>query len=253
MGGPATARSYAWWALSPYAYATAKLALSTRGRVLIGPFAGMRYPFRSVAALLFDGPSQVGSYESELHAVVEEIVDSAPGLVVNIGAAGGYYAAGLARRLPSAKVIAYETRLDGRGAVDRIADLNGVGERVRTRATCTTAELAGLGDELAGRETCLLVDCEGAEAELIDLDAAPWLAAASALIELHPSVDPEIGAKLSERLAATHETALIDTEPRWASHIPELWQLPGLRDIDRELLVAEYRHGVQQWLWAKPK
>ena len=246
-------RSYVWWALSPYAYATARLALRTRRRVLGGPFAGMRYPFRSVAALLYDGPSQVGSYESELHAVVEEIVESRPELVVNVGAAGGYYAAGLAQRLPSAEVIAYETRDDGRDAVALIARLNGVGDRVWTRATCTVAALGALEAEVGGRSVCLLIDCEGAEAELVDPEAAPWLARASALVELHPSVDPEIGEKLEARLAPTHETVLIDAQPRWASHIPELWQLPGLRDIDRELLVGEYRHGAQQWLWATPR
>ena len=63
----------------------------------------------------------------------------------------------------------------------------------------------------------------------------------------------EMAAKLEGRLEATHDTLVIDTQPRWASHIPELWQLPGLRDIDRELLVAEYRHGQQQWLWATPR
>ena len=42
-------------------------------------------------------------------------------------------------------------------------------------------------------------------------------------------------------------------EPRWASRFPELWSVHGLRQIDRELVVAEYRQGIGEWLWAVPK
>ena len=72
------------------------------------------------------------------------------------------------------------------------------------------------------------------------------------LVELHPSVDPEMAATLSGRLADTHEVELIDSRERWASSFPELWEMPRLRNVDRELLVAEHRHGHQQWLWARP-
>ena len=247
------ARDLIWWLLSPYAYATAALAVRTRCRVLVGPFAGMRYPFGSVTRMLLYGPSQVGCYERELHPVVEEMIATGPGLVVNVGAAGGYYAVGLARRLPGADVIAYESEPGRRAAVSRLAALNRVESRVDIRGTCTVAELAALAPSLAGRRACVVLDCEGAESELVDPEAVPWLAGASLLAELHPSVDPGIAALLERRLADTHETRLITAEQRWASQIAELWQMPGLRDIDRELLVAEYRHGIQQWLCATPR
>lgn len=249
----AAVRDWVWWLLSPYAYATARLALRTRARVLIGPFAGMRYPFGLVARMLFYGPAQVGCYEQELHPVIEEIVATRPDLVINVGAAGGYYAVGLSRRLSAADVIAYETEAARRDAVAKLASLNGVAERVDLRGTCTVADLAALAPTGPGRRTCLVMDCEGAEADLLDPEAVPWLADASVLAELHPSLDREIGSRLSSRLGASHETRLISAVPRWASHIPAAWEMPGLRDIDCELLVAEYRHGVQQWLWATPR
>ena len=81
----------------------------------------------------------------------------------------------------------------------------------------------------------------------------PWLARASLLIELHPRADAEIAAKLEHRLAPSHELELIASETRRASQFDaELQPIRGLRRIDRELLVAEFRDGSQDWLGATP-
>jgi hypothetical protein len=85
-----------------------QVARQTRCHVLLGPFADLRYPFASLPRQLFLGPLQVGSYESELHETVEGIVAREPQVLVNVGAAEGYYAVGLARRLAELEVIAYE-------------------------------------------------------------------------------------------------------------------------------------------------
>lgn len=249
------ARDLAWWLLSPYAYPTTVLALRTRRRVLLGPFAGMRYPFAAVIRMGFAGPAQVGCYECELHDAVEEIVASGPERVINVGAGAGYYAVGLARALPEAEVIAYETDPARRAAVSRLASLNGVEARVGVRGTCTPATLAELGSELEleRRSASVVMDCEGAESELLEPDSVGWLSGASVLVELHPTVDPEIAAKLEQLLRPTHETRLIAAQPRWSSQFYEVWELPALREIDRELLVSEFRHGIQQWLWATPR
>jgi hypothetical protein len=131
--------------------------------------------------------------------------------------------------------------------------LNGVGARIDWRGECTAVELAAHEDQLAGRSVCVLMDCEGCEAELADPAVVPWLGRASLLVELHTSIDAGIEQRLEERLAPTHETSAIRGRPPWASRWPELMALRGLRQIDRELLVAEFRHGGQDWLWATPK
>ncbi|WP_299504968.1 hypothetical protein [Cypionkella sp.] len=66
-------------------------------KVLSGPFRGMDYPVRasegSRAARL------MGSYESSLAPVIEEIVTKAYPVIIDVGSAEGYYAVGLARRV----------------------------------------------------------------------------------------------------------------------------------------------------------
>jgi hypothetical protein len=247
------ARAFVWWLLSPFAYPTATLALRTRCRVLLGPFAGMSYPPSLVARHVFGPPLQAGTYEHELNDSVEALVADDPPVVVNVGTASGYYAVGLARRLVGSRVIGYELDPGLREASALLARANGVADRVELRGECTLPILVALEPELGGGAIAVLMDCEGCETSLLDPQAVPWLARASILVEVHPSLDPQIGFRLSERLAPTHEVEAIVGEARWASRFPEIWALPRLRDIDRELLVAEHRHGPGDWLWATPR
>jgi hypothetical protein len=100
----------------------------------------------------------------------------------------------------------------------------------------------------------MVIDCEGAEAVLADPEAVPWLIGASLLIELHPATEPEVRATLERRFEATHELELIASRIRHASRFDfELQPIHGLRRIDRELLVAEFRDGSQDWLVATPR
>src|SRR5438132_1427624 len=74
-----------------------------KGRVIIGPFAGMRIldqnPFL---------PYLLGTYELELHSVLERLLERNWDRIIDIGAAEGYYAIGLSMRCPDAQCIAFE-------------------------------------------------------------------------------------------------------------------------------------------------
>jgi hypothetical protein len=88
----------------------APLDSSIRGRFLNrvvrhGLFYGMKYPsLEAAGSTLY--PKLLGSYERELHGIMERIVRTDYATVVDIGCAEGYYAAGLALRLPEARVFA---------------------------------------------------------------------------------------------------------------------------------------------------
>lgn len=245
-------REFLSWLASPTAYASLRIAGQSRCGVLRGPFGGMRYPLGLVARGLFGGPHLTGTYECELYPALERIVAAEPEVLVNVGSAQGYYAVGLARAVWEMSVIAYEADPALRAASRRVARLNRVEPRLDTRGLCTPDELADLEPRLAGRSVCVMMDCEGGEAELIDPVAVPWLTRAALLVELHGDGEGT-GPLLERRLAETHEQQVIRGELRWASRFPELWWVRGLRQIDRELVVAEHRQGVQEWLWAVPK
>ena len=71
------------------------------GRVFSGPFKGMQFIDESFENAFI--PKILGIYERELHPAVEAAIALTPRLVVDIGTAEGYYAVGIARRLPTRK------------------------------------------------------------------------------------------------------------------------------------------------------
>jgi hypothetical protein len=124
----------------PVGYLNRLAQRRTAGRVNAGPFAGMHYVDTSVGSCFI--PKLLGTYERELASKVEWICRHQPELVVDIGAAEGYYAVGSALRVPLARVVAFELDERGRTALRCMADLNGVADRLSVRGRCGPADLA---------------------------------------------------------------------------------------------------------------
>lgn len=182
----------------------------SRGRVHRGPFSGMRYARGSVGSTL--PPKLLGTYELELQPAVEAIIAATPDLIVDVGAAEGYYAVGLARAVPAAEVIAFESEERGRRLLRAMAALNAVEGRVRLEGHCTADSLRRALQP--GRRTVVVMDVEGAERDLLGPAVLPQLAACMVLVELHEAGAPGVGKALLERFAATHEAERIDQRPR---------------------------------------
>lgn len=211
-----------------------------------GPFEGLTLPDGAAKRLRALGPRLLGTYEDVLQPFVEAAVADTFESVVNVGAADGYFAVGLARRMPSAHVLAYEMEPAMRDQLADAARRNGVADRVDVRGTCTVATLAA---ELEGR-ALLVVDCEGAELELLDPAAVPALRESAAVVELHDFVDPSISRTLVERFAPTHDTALVSEPAREPHELPELRELSA---EERRLAVDELRPASMSWLVAAPR
>ncbi len=203
-----------------------------------GPFRGMRY-LRAVSwgQLV---PKLLGSYEAELHDELERLVARGYDRVVNVGCAEGYYAVGLALRLPSATVHAFDSDAHARYLCGRLAAMNGVQERVRVEGTCS---LARLGEVVEGR-ALLVVDCEGCELSLLRPDLVPALTGADLVVELHDFLEPSTSATVLTRFSATHHVTTIDSVERDPAAYPSL---AGLSSGDRLEAVAEHRPGRMQW------
>lgn len=217
-----------------------KLVQDYAGVVQSGPFAGLA----GVDAVL-EGchvPKLLGSYERELHPLVERIVATGYATLVNVGCAEGYYAVGLARRAPSAIAHAFDSNEGAQEACRRLAVLNGVADRVRVGGTLAGSDLPAL---VAGR-TLLVCDIEGAEGELLDPDAFPALRAMDVLVECHDCFTPDLSATIASRFAASHaierfEQAFIPFDlPAAFARVPEL---------DRLLALWEWRSGPTPWLF----
>lgn len=205
-----------------------------------GPFEEMLYPERASEGARL--PRMMGHYEASLAPVVEEIVARAYPLVIDIGAAEGYYAVGLARRMPGSRIMARDGDPVSHERCRRLADANGVGARVEIGGIMTPADFA----ICRAQDTVVICDIEGAEADLLDPERAPDLLHTDILVEVHEGMRPGTLQLLRTRFAPTHNLLRIDRQlddtalPDWAH---------GLSDMDRLLLLWEWRSSPTPWLW----
>jgi hypothetical protein len=170
-----------------------------------GPFMGMKY-LPGLEARSGDLITKlIGRYEAELQPALAAWPAADLKLVVNVGCAEGYYAVGLARMLPEARILAYDIDPLARRQCAELAVINGVEDRVTVESECTPEILAGLPPA----NVAILCDCEGCEKHLLDPDRAPTLRGWSMIVELHDFVDPAITNTICERFTASHEIELI--------------------------------------------
>jgi len=212
--------------------------------ITAGPFAGMTY---AVAAT--EGghvPRLLGVYEKALIPVIENIIAAAPPLIIDVGCAEGYYAVGLARRLPDSIIWARDNDVAAQDRVAALAEMNDVATRVKVGGQLTHADF----DICRAQDTTIICDIEGGEDALLDPDRAKGLRRANILVEVHENIAPGLTARLADRFAQTHHVTELgrafdsDDLPDW---------MAGLADLDRLLALWEWRNGPTPWLWMQRK
>jgi hypothetical protein len=208
--------------------------------VLHGPFAGLRYAPGAIDRVHHLTAKLLGAYEAELAEVVAAQIERRPPRFVDIGAADGYYAVGMATACPAIDVHAYEIDPVARRVLRANARENGV--RLTVHGPANSRRLAE--HDLDG--AFVLSDCEGAEVDILAAEAIPALARATLLVELHG----DTGAPLRERFAPSHAVREIQSSPRDPAAFPELDDAPG--DL-RAGAVDEMRPGAMSWLLLEPR
>lgn len=203
--GPATlTRVLTWIQLNifPSPFYRRQTSIMKRGglsKVLAGPFAGMTYgPYGSDKGLL---PRLLGTYESETYPSIEAMIAAGPDTVVVAGAGEGYFAVGLARRLPTARIVGFEMSNWGRHLTAHHARLNGV--KVETRGFCSPETLSAVLE--ASTLPAVICDIEGGEREVLDPSTVPALGRSLILVELHPMYIDGIEEIIVDRFASTHD------------------------------------------------
>jgi len=212
--------------------------------VLSGPFEGMKYLSEAVCSSLT--PKLLGSYEAELHDALNEIIATDYDSVVDIGCAEGFYAVGLAMRLPNAKVYAFDIDAHARELCKTLAEQNGVSARVSVAGECDHKGL----QVLTGSRVLVVCDCEGCELGLLDPELVPGLKESDLLVELHDMVDPSITPTLMSRFRPTHDITLIDATERDPSQFADLKKFSP---ATQRTAVAEFRDAQMQWAYMRAK
>lgn len=197
-----------------------------------GPFAGTIYPPDAASSRL-SIPQLMGTYEQELHDVINAIGQRKYDVVIDIGCAEGYYAVGLARLLKT-KVLAYDPEPIERAYCQDAARLNNVSSLVELKTLFLPSDI----EQFRGLRVLCVCDCEGFEVKIFNTETVPSTEKWDLIIELHGDATQQLTS-----LAWPQKTRTIPSVPRVETY-PEL---AGLGDQKR--LLSEGRPTPQTWLW----
>jgi hypothetical protein len=229
--------------------ATSLIRTASRLRVVAGPFRGMRMKLSPLSSRHHLGYI-LGSQELELRDPIERIIAQRHSKILNIGAADGYYAVGLALRSHRSRVLAFEALPELHPVIMETARANGVADRVIVFGACGIEELRHhLNDPI--ERPLILMDIEGGESKLLDPATVPQLTSCDILVETHDAFIPGCTDLLINRFRATHEIFRYVARPRALSDYPADF-LPLLRRWFPRFaveLMHERRAGEQQWLY----
>lgn len=224
--------------------------LFPKPQVAAGPFKRMLYPgAQSFGSALL--PKLLGSYESELHPFIEEMLANEYTSIVDIGCAEGYYAVGFGLRCATSHVYAFDVDFRARKLCAQLAELNGLNDRMHIGGFCDTTVLKAIP---LGRRSLIVSDCEGYEGTLFTPEIAALLWQHDFIIETHDFIDLHISLKLRKAFQETHEIRSIkSTDDIEKAHTYRYEQMEHYDLQTRRLAFGERRPAIMEWLVMTPK
>jgi len=141
-----------------YLYSKLNMKIPT---ILAGPFKGIKYysDERALTAI----SKAIGTYELELVPIIKHVLKKRYDLIIDIGAAEGYYVIGFAKNYPNIKIIAYDYDPFVREELKKMVKLNNVESQVTIKEFCDEKELLALPSNI---NALIVSDCEGYELKL---------------------------------------------------------------------------------------
>jgi len=224
----------------------------SQGKVQAGPFTGMRYLHDSVGATGSAYiPKVLGIYERELNTCVEKAVSLNFQQIINVGAGEGYYAVGMAMRVPLASIVAFEMEPKGQQMIQQLAKQNQVQDRIQILGKCEIDDLNAL--LTVGKKTLLVVDVEAYELILLNPEKIPDLKHTTILVELHDFIQRGIAEELQTRFTNTHHIERIWQDDRHGQEFPyNTFYTRCLPHSYLDWAVSEWRPEKMSWYWMEP-
>ena len=229
------------------------LHASLDGTVRHGPLQGLRVLREGSWGAGDLGAKLLGLYEQE---VLETLAAHRGGfdVLVNLGAGDGFYGVGLVVAGMVGRSVCFEASEEGRAALLRTAELNGVADRVEILGAAgpdfmAHPSVAGL----APARRLILVDIEGGEFDLLTDEVLAAARESHLVVELHGRMvrgGSEQEARLLERLGTHFACSLLMTGARDPARLPEL---ASMGDSDRWLLCSEGRPYPMRWACCAPR
>lgn len=186
-------------------------------------------------------PTLTGCYESELNPIFHKIIQKKYQHIVDIGCAEGYYAVGLALKMPNTVIYAYDIEKIAQQECIKNATINGVKDRVIVNGFFSPDDFKNLS---AQKSQLIFTDCEGYEKELFTTETVKYLTNIDVLVEVHDFVDATISQQLKTVFANTHDCEIVSYIPdkeRFLNYKYPLIEALHLPATDKYQMYAENR------------
>jgi hypothetical protein len=235
---------------------TKRLLAACDQTIQSGPFVGMSYLAQSVGSVAV--PKLLGTYELELHHIIERIIAARPNLILNVGAAEGYYSVGLARRLPDARIYSWELSQKGQELCSQLIQSNALTTgKITQYGFCGLSDLISVASQHATLKAVVICDIEGGEAMLLDPAIIPSLRCMELLVEVHEFAVAGVGRILQKRFESSHDIETLHARHRTFSDwpLPEdvLGLLPARLRGTATALMNEHRPPGMYWFYMRPR
>ncbi|UJH91036.1 hypothetical protein LZ575_20605 [Antarcticibacterium sp. 1MA-6-2] len=217
-------------------------------KIVSGPFQGMFYINTSHGSAFL--PKILGTYEKELHNIISEIVNKEYEIIIDIGAAEGFYVVGLAylKKIEGHRnflIQAFDTNLAAHPYIKELAIKNNVQNNIEVHEFCNHEVLNTLPD----KNIFILCDIEGAETSLLDPQKVEKLYKIDMLVELHDGKENFALEEFTQRFRNSHNIEVIHFRGRQPEEAP--WWL-----LHPKLKVTAVREGRKRglkWMYLKAK
>ena len=216
-----------------------------------GPFQGMQYPEKcSVGSALF--PKLLGSYEAELHQIIDTCINKEYANIIDIGCAEGYYAVGMATRIPGSTIYAYDINPHALNLTNTMFSINDIDQdRFFVGSLCDEQTLMSLPLD---KKSLIISDCEGYEKYLFTNKSIDFLSSHDLLIEVHDIFDIEISSYLSGLFKDTHNLTIVySIDDIQKAKTYDYSEINGYDLLTKKTLLEEGRESIMEWFYLESK
>ena len=192
----------------------------------------------------------LGSFESEIHQFIAEVVTRKYDEVINIGCALGYYALGFAKLMPTASIKAYDSSEIALREAKNLAIKNNLDHRIEFFGTYSSSNLERSPKNI---RTLYFVDCEGDEINIFTRKTLSKLLNSDLIIELHINKYPELEEYFRDIFQDSHDIQIANS---YDDHLKaKYYSFPQLEGLDYTLkrFITEERDVFMQWIYLSAK
>ena len=220
-------------------------------KVAYGKFTGMKLNKNSYWSKNDLITQILGVYEQHILEQLIEFSKEKDSILVDIGAADGYFAVGAVYSGLFNKVYAFEIEKEGRKNLTYNSELNSCGSKIYIDIEANNNSLKKIIDN--HKKVVILIDIEGEEFKLLNLETINLLSKCNLIIELHPSLVPD-GIAKQEQLINYCKPYFDISLSRRENYNPNLFdELNQFTDEERLIAMGEGRENNMSWLILKSK